>query len=472
MSIRWRPVNQAPTAVFNANPTSGDAPLLVNFDGFDSFDPDGTIVSYAWNFGDGNNGTGVSTSHTYSTPGTYTATLTVTDNQGATSSTTEQITVTSPANQLPVASFTATPTSGDAPLTVSFDASGSSDSDGTIFSYAWNFGDGSSGSGETTSNTFGTPGTYIVSLIVTDDDGATDIETATIVVNDPSGEDCTDPINLAVNVLPVNLACMEMVNLQFANDGNTVGDSPNGASANLQHTADGEPEPWWEVDLGQQSDIQSITIYNRTTTIAFLERRLNNFYVFISSQPFSGSLDDIIANGNVEQFFFSGNAGAVEAIPLGGVGRYVRVQKAGVGPLHMAEVQVFGCPVANNLLISAPTQRQEEVNTRDISSEGHLDPIDKDLSGFKVTEQEMPSMTAAPNPFNRNFILTVKGQVSDRARIRILDVLGQTVYDNPINGRAQLELGNQLSSGTYWIQLIDGKTFNKYKSDKVRKIKN
>ena len=86
-------------------------------------------------------------------------------------------------NTPPVASFTASPTSGAAPLNVSLNASGSYDSDGTISSYSWNFGDGSAnGSGVTTSHSYTSSGTYTVTLTVTDDDDATDTETATITV--------------------------------------------------------------------------------------------------------------------------------------------------------------------------------------------------------------------------------------------------------------------------------------------------
>ncbi|MEJ5291999.1 MAG: PKD domain-containing protein [Candidatus Methanosuratincola sp.] len=77
--------NQAPTARVTASPTSGYAPLTVTFDGSGSVDPDGKIVSYAWNFGDGYTGTGAAVSHTYTSPGTYTARLTVTDDRGAAS---------------------------------------------------------------------------------------------------------------------------------------------------------------------------------------------------------------------------------------------------------------------------------------------------------------------------------------------------------------------------------------------------
>jgi VCBS repeat-containing protein len=97
--------------------------------------------------------------------------------------TTVTITITS-VNDGPTASFTHGSV-GDAPTTVSFNASASSDPDGSIVSYTWNWDDGSSGSGETTSHTFDDPGTYVVVLTVRDDDGAVDTASQVIVVDAP-----------------------------------------------------------------------------------------------------------------------------------------------------------------------------------------------------------------------------------------------------------------------------------------------
>ena len=89
-------LNLPPVAAITANPTSGQSPLSVAFDGTGSRDSDGSIVSYSWNFGDNTAaGSGATVSHTYSGTGSYTATLTVTDNQGATGATTRVITVAS-----------------------------------------------------------------------------------------------------------------------------------------------------------------------------------------------------------------------------------------------------------------------------------------------------------------------------------------------------------------------------------------
>jgi PKD repeat protein len=85
--------NVPPVAIISANPTSGDAPLPVSFNGSGSYDPDGTIASYAWAFGDGASAGGATAQHTYASPGSYTATLTVTDNLGAPATATVSVTV-------------------------------------------------------------------------------------------------------------------------------------------------------------------------------------------------------------------------------------------------------------------------------------------------------------------------------------------------------------------------------------------
>ena len=132
---------------------------------FDSeaYDPDGTIVSHVWVFGDGSSAAGATVSHTYSLPGIHGATVTVTDNEGATASNT----VTVVATAYPTASFTFTCDR----LTCAFDASASIDPDGTIGSYEWYFGDGTTASGAIVSHTYANAGTYNMALDVRDNLG-------------------------------------------------------------------------------------------------------------------------------------------------------------------------------------------------------------------------------------------------------------------------------------------------------------
>ena len=85
--------NQPPVAVASATPASGTVPLVVSFDGTGSHDPDGSVASYSWNFGDGATATGATASHTYQNAGTYSAVLTVADNLGATGTNSVGITV-------------------------------------------------------------------------------------------------------------------------------------------------------------------------------------------------------------------------------------------------------------------------------------------------------------------------------------------------------------------------------------------
>ncbi len=164
-------VNAPPVALFSSSTFIGEAPLEVEFDAIESYDPDGIIASYRWDFGDGEFTYGVNVGHTYQNPGTYTVTLTLKDLLGGVSTLSKKVTVT-PANQAPVANFRASAYSGTSPLKVNFDASLSSDIDGIIVSYKWSFGDGSTDTGITTSYVFTELRSYKIILTVTDDQGA------------------------------------------------------------------------------------------------------------------------------------------------------------------------------------------------------------------------------------------------------------------------------------------------------------
>ena len=166
-------VNLPPTASITTTPNFGPAPLTVAFNATAN-DPDGSIVSYAWDFGDGQSDLGVNVSHTFTTETTttYTVTLTVTDDDGANNTCAQDVTVVSAplGNQPPTPSFIAEPDIGELPLTVDFDVENSSDFDGSIDFYEWDFGDGTTAGGVNPTHTYNTAGTYTVTLTVTDDD--------------------------------------------------------------------------------------------------------------------------------------------------------------------------------------------------------------------------------------------------------------------------------------------------------------
>lgn len=164
---------QNPIAVVGATPTSGTAPLTVTFSSSGSSDPDGSIVSYAWNFGDGSTSNEANPVHLYSSQGSYTATLTVTDNNGLTGMASTSIVATAAPNQLPTAAISASVTSGTVPLTVAFSSTGSSDPDGSITAYFWDFGDGTNSTAANPSKTYTSVGTFTAKLTVTDDRNGT-----------------------------------------------------------------------------------------------------------------------------------------------------------------------------------------------------------------------------------------------------------------------------------------------------------
>ncbi|MHA2611181.1 MAG: PKD domain-containing protein [bacterium JZ-2024 1] len=186
--------NPRPIAVLEATPTFGNAPLTVTFSAFNSRDPDETnvIVQYDYDFGDSSNciNCGILAVHTYTAAGTYTAILTVTDDEGLTD--TERVTISVDANPPPIAVATATPGFCSAPCDIVFDGSGSYDPDDTnvITAYSWNITPASNVTPVSSSSVTFTAhfnddanGVYDAQLTVTDDEGLTDTVTVSVYIN-------------------------------------------------------------------------------------------------------------------------------------------------------------------------------------------------------------------------------------------------------------------------------------------------
>ncbi|MBN1929995.1 MAG: PKD domain-containing protein [Desulfobacterales bacterium] len=170
-------INLLPEVSIAASTLQGPAPLAVSFVA-DASDPDGSIESYIWDFGDGTADSGTEVNHTFTAIGTYLVTLTVTDNDGGRA--TAQVVI-STVNLLPNVSIAASTLEGYQPLSVTFTGN-ASDSDGSIAAYSWNFGDGTTDLGAEVIHTFTTAGTYQVNLTVTDNDGGIKTETVYIRV--------------------------------------------------------------------------------------------------------------------------------------------------------------------------------------------------------------------------------------------------------------------------------------------------
>jgi PKD repeat protein len=161
------------TAAFSGTPTSGGVPLAVAFTDLSQGEP----TSWSWSFGDGSTSTLENPVHTYTSPGSYTVSLTVGDASGnfKTATVTNYVTV-----EPLAAGFTATPTSGAAPLAVAF----TDTSTGEPTAWSWNFGDGTTSTERNPSKTYSTAGSYTVSLTVTGKDGvATNTTTRTGYIN-------------------------------------------------------------------------------------------------------------------------------------------------------------------------------------------------------------------------------------------------------------------------------------------------
>jgi Tol biopolymer transport system component/PKD repeat protein len=180
--------NTGPVASFTSACTGGTC----TFDASRSSDPDGSIASYSWVFGDRYTSSGPIVTHPY-VSGTFVVQLTVTDNLGttATASTTLQI-----VNPPPAASFTSVCNL----FTCSFDATSSTDPDGSIQYYMWNFGDGSVGFGSITSHSYAAAGTYTVVLLV--EDAAGQQAMATQAVDAVRGEMHVGDLDAYADVMP------------------------------------------------------------------------------------------------------------------------------------------------------------------------------------------------------------------------------------------------------------------------------
>lgn len=187
--------NNPPTLTVIANPTSGYQPLNVNFQ-ITANDSDGSIQSYYIDYGDGTDSNETNITHTYQKVGVYTCRIMVTDDESSTTNKSITITVN---NHEPTASITTDKLSGTIPLTIHF-RSGGIDVDGTIVSYVWNFGDGSSSTKQNITHTFQSIGNYTVILTVTDNDGAN--STASVSIN--VTPDHTPPITRkTISLIPI-----------------------------------------------------------------------------------------------------------------------------------------------------------------------------------------------------------------------------------------------------------------------------
>ncbi|WP_196139567.1 S8 family serine peptidase [Aliikangiella sp. G2MR2-5] len=222
--------NQAPEANFNYT-ASG---LNVSFTDA-STDNDGSLISWSWDFGDGNTSSEQNPTHLYASSGNYVVVLTVSDDQGASDSATQTVSLNDGNNQTPTSSFSFTANATQ----VDF-SDQSSDPDGTIVGWSWDFGDGSSSNEQNPSHTYAADGTYTVVLTVTDNDGASHSSSQEITV--------TSPINsIELNVTTSKVWIFTQVNLGWSGaNGSQVDIYENGSL----YTAVNNSGSWSEWRVG------------------------------------------------------------------------------------------------------------------------------------------------------------------------------------------------------------------------------
>ena len=652
--------NQNPVAAFSATPNGGEAPLPVSFDASASSDDSG-IASYAWDFGDGTSGSGQTTSHTYSDAGTYTARLTVTDEEGAVDTETAQITVINPGsgvlcfvssggsvvieaenysaasagtnglenfswesytdaqasggkamrvpngsggytglnlngprldyditfaeagtyrlwvrtsapgstddsfhagldgtgytnssgygmgnivgnwgwsdeansgqnvdlvvstpgkhtlniwmredgiqidkivvsldptepqgtgpaestqqpcdaapNQPPVASFSATPEAGEMPLEVLFDATASSDSDGSITTYNWEFGDGNTATGPTASHTYTQEGIYTASLTVTDNDGATHTtETNISVVPDAANGLCFEESNGLLVMEAENYSRavagydgLENHYWEIYNDNNASGQNavravPNGTGGWSGLNLNG-PRLDFDINFANPGTYR---LWVRASAPSGID---DSFHAGMDGVGLTNLSGLGMAVNGAWAWTDEANGGQDINIEINAIGKHtfhlwmredgVQVDKI---VLALDPTQPIGTGPQQSALANCATNQAAPLQNPTSSGQvfGLVNPDPEDLEDFELL--------VYPNPFSREFFFEIQSRNHqfEQIDIRILDVMGREVYtQKDVQPNTRVQLGQQLTKGIYILRVIaDGEPFD-IKLDKL-----
>ncbi len=300
-------VLSAPVAGFTASPTNGAVPLLVNFTDASS----GTITGRVWSFGDGVTSTLASPSHSYTTAGIFSVSLTVFGPGGSNMLLrANDITIT---NVLiaPVAAFTASPTNGAAPLLVNFtDAS-----TGAITNHSWVFGDGGTSTASSPSHSYSIAGTYSVTLAVSGPGGSnvlnrSNLITVTNGLTTPPTVRILRPANgmlyPTLTNLTITVVASVTVNdggsinkIEFFSDNTKLGEATSSPGTNFLVS----PAPGIHVISARASDTLGLTNISSGTTITVGAKNspLGDWEVTISGADKGAQFltfeDDFSANG-------------------------------------------------------------------------------------------------------------------------------------------------------------------------------
>lgn len=413
VNINVIPPNLAPFAVISGVPSMGFAPLIVNADASLSYDTDGNIASYAWDFGDGNSYTVSNPTHVYYSQGTYIVTLKVTDNDGAVNIVSTVVTV-MPVNVMPIPNFTVSSASGQSPHPVVFDATTSFDGDGSIVDYAWDFGDGNttngpSGTHTTHSHTYTSGGIFTAQLTVTDNLGGTDSASHIITIS-------------SSNVSPTAvIATSSQVNGQAPHSvvfmGNTSSD-PDGTIASYA----------WDFGDG---NIASTAV---TTHVYNSGLAGNTYTATLTVTDDQGAID-------TESIVISVSAPNVASVFNGSVG-----STGGSLSLRIDEDQI---------------SNSDRNHTREQVLHAAIGPATlKSKNGeitFNIPSRVEVTSKIYPNPTRDNFVVEFNQNVGDFIKVSIADMMGRLHLSNEkikMENKTSVEIPvNNLCSGQYYVLL-------------------
>lgn len=299
-------VNFAPVAEAGTDQTAKVGEAL-SFGGAASYDVDGRVASYSWAMGDGTVLTGPQVSHTYAAPGRYTVALTVTDDSGVANA--QSVDTLAVDINAPPAPSIIIP---DRPVSVSeaaqLDGSQTTDADGAILSYLWDFGDGAMGEGAIVNYAWTAPGVYTVALTVTDDSGTASAtqRTETQIVVDAAP---------AANAGPDQYVTASEV--QFDGTGST--DADGTISSYEWRFGDGGiatgPRP---VHAYARAGVYEVALVVRDASGAPLNTDRDTMRVTVNALPIADAGPDLVVAPG-EEFVLSARA---SVDPDGAVGRY------------------------------------------------------------------------------------------------------------------------------------------------------
>ena len=388
----------AVNAAFAANVISGCAPLSVSF----TDQSTGAITSWSWNFGNGATSAVQHPTQVFNTPGTYTITLTVASAScNDVETKTGYITVTGP----PTAAFTATPLSGNTPLTVNF-TNQSTPQSGTT-SWLWNFGNGATSTAQHPSYQYTAPGTYTVTLTATNACGSDDeVKTNFITVTNT----------------PSNLALNKPATASSTNGSNTPSKAVDGSTSTYWRSGSisSSTITWLQVDLQTVQTISRAVIKWNGSYYA------KNYQIQTSSNGTSWSTvyTDNAGTGGTDDYTFS---------PA--TGRYVRVYmtKNNKSSERINEFEVYG-------------------------NAGALASFNHTIAELAPAPEAFALLQSYPNPFTPQTKIRFRLEEKTHVALRVLNNLGQEVallLDEPraVGMHEVMFDAHALPSGVYFAVL-------------------